>query len=53
MAAGADDARKWWIVVAVSLVLLPLVIDFYGIVVARVRRLDVPRDALSAVHPGP
>jgi MFS family permease len=34
MAAGADDARKWWIVVAVSLVFLPLVIDFYGIVVA-------------------
>ena len=34
MAAGADDARKWWIVGAVSLVFLPLIIDFYGIVVA-------------------
>ena len=34
MAAGADDGRKWWTVGAVSLVFLPLVIDFYGIVVA-------------------
>jgi MFS family permease len=34
VAAGADDARKWWTVGAVSLVLVPLFIDFYGIVVA-------------------
>jgi hypothetical protein len=30
---GGDDDRKWWIVGAISLVFLPLVIDFYGIVV--------------------
>src|SRR5262245_39892573 len=34
MPAGGDDGRKWWIVAAISLVFLPLVIDFYGIVVA-------------------
>jgi MFS family permease len=34
MAPGSDDGRQWWIVAAVSLVFLPLVIDFYGIVVA-------------------
>ena len=34
MAAAGDDGRKWWTVIAVSLVFLPLVIDFYGIVVA-------------------
>jgi EmrB/QacA subfamily drug resistance transporter len=34
MAARSEDARKWWIVGAVSLVFLPLIIDFYGIVVA-------------------
>jgi hypothetical protein len=34
MPAGGDDGRKWWTVGAVSLVFLPLVIAFYGIVVA-------------------
>jgi EmrB/QacA subfamily drug resistance transporter len=34
LAAGSDDPRRWWVVAAVSLVYLPLVIDFYGIVVA-------------------